>query len=432
MLADIAQLDIISPKRNARAQSGWEGFFPYYAGYPEEFAERILRSAKLDDGARVLDPWNGSGTTTYTASRFGLPSVGIDLNPAMVIIARARSLSPNERDALIPLGNEILARATCDSTPADKYDPLRSWFGPATATWLRNMERASRHLLLGEQTRCGGQNLKNISPIASTFYVALFAICRGITKAFKSTNPTWTKMPATGQRKASATSDKLAQRFRCVLSDMSTALALRAANYHELAATELFVADTATLGLAASSVDLVLTSPPYCTRLDYTAATRLELALLSPLLESPVEELSRQMLGSVRVPVQEIEVNDAWGETCKTFLHAVQSHPSKASSGYYYRTHIDYFSKIYESISSISKSIKVGGVMIMVVQDSHYKEVHNDLATTITEMSINHSLELKRRENFRIRNFLAQRHPHVRNYRVDVHSSEAVLCFERV
>ena len=47
------RLRIVSPKRNKRLQTGWEGFFPYYAGYPELFARELLQSAKLPHGAVV-------------------------------------------------------------------------------------------------------------------------------------------------------------------------------------------------------------------------------------------------------------------------------------------------------------------------------------------------------------------------------------------
>lgn len=69
--AELVPLQILSPKRNKRLQTGWEGFFPYYVGYPELFARELLQSAKLPRHAVVLDPWNGSGTTTYTASAMG-------------------------------------------------------------------------------------------------------------------------------------------------------------------------------------------------------------------------------------------------------------------------------------------------------------------------------------------------------------------------
>src|SRR5204862_4487117 len=100
-------------------------------------------------------------------------------------------------------------------------------------------------------------------------------------------------------------------------------------------------AHTSTKALEDESVDLALTSPPYCTRIDYTAATRIELAVLAPSMQADPEDLSRRMIGSTRVPRQEIEISPAWGPRCHDFLEALRRHRSKASSGYYYRIHLD-------------------------------------------------------------------------------------------
>src|SRR4030095_6110344 len=48
---------ISSPKRDGHAQTSWEKFFPYYAGFPEAFASDVLEDLKLKPGATVLDPW---------------------------------------------------------------------------------------------------------------------------------------------------------------------------------------------------------------------------------------------------------------------------------------------------------------------------------------------------------------------------------------
>lgn len=83
------------------------------------------------------------------------------------------------------------------------------------------------------------------------------------------------------------------------------------------------LSDTASMRLDAASVDFVLTSPPYCTRIDYTAATRIELAVLWPLLSTGARALGKQMIGSAQVPSALIEINDKWGRTCARFLEAL-------------------------------------------------------------------------------------------------------------
>jgi hypothetical protein len=170
-----------------------------------------------------------------------------------------------------------------------------------------------------------------------------------------------------------------------------------------------------------------LTSPPYCTRIDYAAATRIELAVLAPLTQASPDELSRQMMGSTRVPPQDIQVSSAWGSICNSFLEAVRTHPSRASSGYYYRTHLDYFDKLARSIKNISEGLKSGGQAILVAQDSHYKNVHNDLPAIIVELGEAHGLTLQRRADFRIANPMSGINPHTRTYRRRPEAVEAVL-----
>ncbi|MEL6324215.1 MAG: DNA methyltransferase, partial [Pseudomonadota bacterium] len=129
-------LSIVSPKRNKRLQTGWEGFFPYYAGFPELFASEILKSASLPEGAKILDPWNGSGTTTYAADRLGFNAVGLDLNPVMVIVARARLLAPSEADHLRPLAATILSQAKAATSELDPNDRLLAWLVPESARFV--------------------------------------------------------------------------------------------------------------------------------------------------------------------------------------------------------------------------------------------------------------------------------------------------------
>ena len=48
------RLRILSPKHNKRLQTGWEGFFPYYAGFPELFARELLLYRPGFSGHKML------------------------------------------------------------------------------------------------------------------------------------------------------------------------------------------------------------------------------------------------------------------------------------------------------------------------------------------------------------------------------------------
>jgi hypothetical protein len=429
----VQTLRIPSPKRTKTTRMGWDGFFPYYAGFSEQFAQELISSSGLKPGSLIHDPWNGSGTTTYAASTQDMRSIGFDLNPAMVIVAKARLLPTSEADSIEPLGQKIVSQAKSSFTFAKNDDPLTTWFGKSNAGTLRALEISIREHLISEPT-LGERpiSLDNLSTLAATNYVALFSICRELASPFRSTNPTWLRFPRADEKKPRRSNESIRGQYLKKLTEMATVLRARdILQNSELAPADIRLADTTQAELPANSVDLVLTSPPYCTRIDYTAATRIELALLDPITNVRVDELGRQMIGSTRVPLHEPKVSPAWGQTCARFLERLQSHPSKASSGYYYLTHLDYFDKMARSITNLTQSLKRGKRAILVVQDSHYKEIYNDLPKIISDICANNDLVLKRRKDFHIRRTMAGFHPYARNYKKSAAAVEAVLCFEK-
>lgn len=190
----------------------------------------------------------------------------------------------------------------------------------------------------------------------------------------------------------------------------------------------MMLGDTADELPFRSSADFVVTSLPYCTRIDYTAATRIELAVLANLCRVEVGDLSRKMIGSTRVPERSVRATDSFGPTCRQFLRELKVHPSKASAIYYYRTHVDYFRKMVRSLRNVRAALRPGGGAVIVVQDSFYKDLHNDLPGAFEEMGQRCGLKLERRENFEIGRTMAGVNPGARSYRK---TFQAVLCFSR-
>lgn len=236
-------LNIRSPKRTGRRAPGWEGFFPYYAGFPESFVQAVLESAELQPSCTVLDPWNGSGTTTYAASRLGYKAIGFDLNPVMVVVARARLLPKSEADSIEPLAAKIIRAAKSTRSAIHVHDPLEVWFYPETAAILRALEQSIQRHLLGSMSRTStGVNLDRISAIAATFYVALFLVARQLAQPFQSSNPTWLRRPRATESKILASRSWITEKFRKNLADMAAALGAEAGNLR-LRAGEVTSAD---------------------------------------------------------------------------------------------------------------------------------------------------------------------------------------------
>jgi hypothetical protein len=107
-------------------------------------------------------------------------------------------------------------------------------------------------------------------------------------------------------------------------------------------------------------------------------------------------------------------------------------HTSRASSTYYLKTHIDYFDKVNRSISNIYSSLKNGGGAVLVVQDSRYKEIHNDVPSILVEMAAHHGLELKRRDDFEVKTSMSGMNPRARAFSKHSKIIESVLCFQKI
>jgi hypothetical protein len=429
-------LTIPSPKQSRSSRRGWDAFFPYYAGYPSSFASAVISSAGLDPSAVVLDPWNGSGTTTQVASKLGFRAIGCDINPVMVIVSRARCLLPADGDSIEPIAKKVIRQASTATANVADDDFLLGWFDTESAVSIRCIEASVREHLLGAWTlRPDGTHFECMSSLAATFYVALFLTCRSLVSSFQSSNPTWLRRRRTGEAQISVDRCTILNAFKGCLDAMSSHLAVGssepALELREQGTIDIHLTDSTKLALPEVSVDFVLTSPPYCTRIDYTAATRIELAVIAPLLNMTTSELSRQMIGSTRVPVNEIKPDPRWGNTCTIFLAAVKSHTSKASSGYYLKTHLDYFEKLSSSINRVRAAMKPGAMAVFVVQDSYYKDVHNDLPTIVSEMGTLSGLAFLGAKEFRLARSMSGVNPYTRTYKRRTGAVEKVLCFKR-
>jgi SAM-dependent methyltransferase len=92
---------------------------PYYTMFPLDFPLQQLSAHP--SATRVLDPFCGRGTTLYAARLAGIPSVGIDINPVAVAIARAKLTHITPR-AVVRLARRILADDTEPSElPAGEF-----------------------------------------------------------------------------------------------------------------------------------------------------------------------------------------------------------------------------------------------------------------------------------------------------------------------
>lgn len=429
-----SDLEILNPKRSvAPSNKNGKALFSYYAGYSSEFSETLIDSLALPSGSLILDPWNGSGTTTNATIKCGLSAVGTDLNPVMVIIAKASLVSKLDVDSLVPLGHSIVRKAETLLETKLACDPLERWFCPSSSLIMRQIETSINNSLLSSENYRelkSDTNLSLLTPIAAFYYLCLFRVIRKLAKDFIPSNPTWIRAPKSSRERKRPSPYTIK---KCFLDEIN----LLAENYETLVDTtrkapnvSLRLCNSESLPISSESVDAVITSPPYCTRIDYAVATYVELAALR-IGEEEFDVLRRSLTGTstVRDPITYIP--EAWGPTCEQFLRDLYSHPSKASKTYYYKNHAQYFNSLHKSLSEISRVLKTGSTCTLVVQNSHYKEIYTDIATICTEMLDTMSLSLFQKKDFSASRTMASLNKNSKKYKKSRGITESVLCFKK-
>ncbi|MFB9381707.1 hypothetical protein ACFFTK_01070 [Pseudonocardia petroleophila] len=123
---------------------------------------------------------------------------------------------------------------------------------------------------------------------------------------------------------------------------------------------------------------MILTSPPYLTRIDYGVAYARELAVLG--IDIWGESTIRlDLMGTTLTRVKKSQPA-AMSTAARDLLVNVSAHSSKASHSYYSQQAHQYVADLGLGLGEISRVSRPGAFLTLVVQDSYYKDVHVRLA----------------------------------------------------
>lgn len=197
-------------------------------------------------------------------------------------------------------------------------------------------------------------------------------------------------------------------------------------NSYSNANCTIFNVDSKKMMIDDSSIDLVISSPPYLTRIDYAVSTRLELEIV--LGTDGYNSLRKRVMGTTTVPKFADAINPAWGALCLNVLSLVTSHNSRASSSYYLKNKIRYFYDAYNSMAEIYRVLKPGCSAYLVIQNSYYKEIEIPLYDIYCEMacSLGFSSSICVRED-KVKTILGQINTKSKLYINDKHYFEKII-----
>jgi SAM-dependent methyltransferase len=190
------EIEIRSPKRKRPTKELERVWYEYHAGFSAGFVDDVIQHLALPQRSVVLDPWNGTGITTQVTQRKGHQAVGVDLNPAMVMVAKARQLNVDTALRIREMAAEIvrLARRSNRCETITNAEPLLHWLTPDAASVYRQLEYAVQEALTTGKVVSPPPALDDAAgtgDMIAFFYVALFRTLRRGLSPFATSNPTW-------------------------------------------------------------------------------------------------------------------------------------------------------------------------------------------------------------------------------------------------
>lgn len=415
---------IINPKRVNESVEVKPHWYNYYAGYSHTFTQGIIESSELNENSLILDPWNGGGTTTLMASIAGIRSVGLDLNPVMKVIATSKQASLKDIEIIKQKIGSIRSNV---KVVLSNDDPLKEWFQDESAASIRKVEKS----ILGKLTyKTTKEKIDALTSSQCLMHTALFNTIREFLKPFIPSNPTWIKKPKVIEDKVQFAWSDFRKLYVSNIREMVKGIDIVNHDWDEPQA-RIDIGSSTNINLLKESIDLVLTSPPYCTRIDYGVATLPELSVIAVNGKAEIDKIRRSLMGTTTVPKTLDELSADLGQECKRFLNKVENHESKASKTYYFKNFVQYFESLRLSINEIGDVLKKNGKFVCVVQDSFYKDVHCDLPKIITQLSENNGLSISDTIEFESKQNMANVNQRSKQYRSKNVAYETVLVFEK-
>ena len=247
--------------------------------FPQSFSPQlldvILHRYPLSRGGRILDPFVGSGTTALRAVELGYQATGIDFSPLAVFVSQVK------------VNAFMLKKETLEKylTHILHYKPLVK-----ITSIPRRIARAFTHRelahLLGLRERLSDLP----EPYADFFLLVLLRIQQNLSRAISDGGWfRWIKKPDQSHKVHRLFEKQVRQMMRDIPQTGS-----------KLSHAEIIQDDARKLERVHGLYDMVLTSPPYPNRHDYTRVFHLPLLMLG-LREDEIRSLRH---GSLRSHVE--------------------------------------------------------------------------------------------------------------------------------
>jgi DNA modification methylase len=369
------------PTKRKESNFWLHGVHPYKGKFYPQLAASLINISGVEPTGLLLDPFCGSGTSVTEGALKGYRSMGCDISPLAVKVARVKTRMLSVGAAVVDHAITQLLAGTARASVTeqvfqewlDGYSPrakaeLISWF-PATA--LRQFAAIFREI----------RQIPN-ADLQELFEVTLSGIVRDVSHQ----DPKDLRI----RRRAEPLDDvDVIGLFRAALAGQSQKL-LKFFHVRNAAPTDLGVADIwegdarskATFArVPRGEVDLIVTSPPYATALPYIDTYRLSHLVLFGAAASDRRPLEVELTGSREIGIaarnrldERIENGDFGAiasELACRMVANVYRRNAEADVGFRRKNQaallFRYFEDMSTALTNVSELLRAGGHAFMVL-----------------------------------------------------------------
>jgi len=224
----------------------------YKEGFSRAMVDYALDLFNAQADSVVLDPFCGVGTTLLACKQRGISSIGFDVNPLALLVSRAKTADYNPEELAVAVKDALTWRLPLpNALPGDAY--LRKAFSKINL----GMVCAYREKVAS----IGDDKVRNFLSLA---------LIDAATKC------SWTVKDGALLRIERKPVPPFGKMFKYKIRKMLHDLKKSPLPFAPVKAEQ---ADARSLPLEDNSVDLVITSPPYLNKIEYSRMYKLELSL---------------------------------------------------------------------------------------------------------------------------------------------------------
>ena len=383
-------------------------WYRFVLSFPPHLVREYVDRFELETGDVVLDPFCGTGTTMVEAKKLGIESVGIEAVPMSAFAARTKLLWNISPADLATDAHLIAAAANAEIEQSLARLPRTL---PETQTKLLLKNSISPKPL--HQTLILRDTIRAIGGVRTDHL--LLALAKQLPTEIG--NLRFGPEIGLGQIKEDApVVDLWMKQVERMSSDLKQWTASSSIHLHGLyRATPALPADL----LPPSSVDAVITSPPYPNEKDYTRTVRLESVMLG-LLEDreSLRRVKRSLVRSNTRSVYKQDDDDVWLKEFPKIGELADQIESRRlelgkTSGFekmYHRVTRLYFGGMARHLESLKVVLKPGAQLAYVVGDqASYFRIMIRTGELLASIAEHLGYEVMDRQLFRTRTATATR-----------------------